>query len=135
MAHTTKMTIVFNKSLNLSKERIAVYAVRAALQFFMSNNEGKAEKIEIVLSSNEAQWFNSPDKQIEIVFVPNASKIQDIAFRAQADYIECYIYTLDGAESEVICLVLGPDDADLIDRAIKHEKNIQTRSRRVDIER
>jgi len=115
-----KQAIIVRKDLNLNKRQVANHVAQASLKFIVENNESdRGGKLVVSLSNDEVAWLTGSFSQ-DILEVKNHEQLNDVMFRAQILGIEAYpVFNKKDEESEeAVCIALGPDDADVINKLI-----------------
>ena len=112
-----KMVIVVRKDLNTRKGKLATQVASAAMGFLIDNSVDNGMKINVDLSQEEAEWFATGMKKT-IVSVSSEDALRDIVLSANIRSVECH--SVYDANETLVCVALGPDDADSLNNVIGH---------------
>lgn len=124
-----KQVIVIRKDLKMRKERLANISSQATIKFLLENNESdRHDELFVKLSKEEVQWMDEHFPQ-SIVGVDSQDALSDISFRAQLLGINVYSVVesknIKSKENFITsCIVLGPDDEDILNKITGNLKTI-----------
>lgn len=118
----TKQVILIRRDLKLKRASIAALAAKASAEFLFDNNESdRHDALRVEITPQEAAWMTGNAKRI-VLGVPSEIALRSIAAQAENSGLSCY--SLSGSVQcleekdffdEMLCVAIGPDDAEKID--------------------
>lgn len=122
MARLLKQVIVVRRDLRLKKASIAALVAKASSKFIFDNDfSERGDVLQVDLTQQEAEWIAGPATRI-VLGVTSESALKQLIFKAELEGLSCYTVTnshqedSDAVLDELLCVAIGPDDAEKIDQ-------------------
>jgi PTH2 family peptidyl-tRNA hydrolase len=116
-----KMVIVVRKDLSMRKGKLAAQVAHASMKFLIDNNDcTQANKLEVCLSSEEAEWMFGGSFAKVVVGCDSEEELNNLLFKANLANIQaCPI--IDEGRTEfngvptLTCAAFGPAESEDLD--------------------